>query len=87
LISIQVETEEEKECGNCKLERAKNFLEFHEKVSIQDAFSYFGPRSFGAYLYLFCLSRKLRFCLEPKSQGLLHRLGSEMRFSRFGEIS
>jgi hypothetical protein len=63
------------------------FFTFHEKVSIQDAPSCFGPGQIGALLYPDYLSLKVRFSLEAQAQGLPHRLGSVEDRSPIREIS
>jgi hypothetical protein len=40
------------------------FFTFHEKVSIEDAPSCFGPAQIGAFHYPDYFSRKVRFSLE-----------------------
>jgi len=51
------------------------FFTFHEKVSIQDAPSFFGPGQIGALHYPDYFSRKVQSSLEAHTQALLHRLG------------
>ena len=63
------------------------FFKFHEKVSIQDASSCFGPGQIGTLLYPDYFSLKLRFSLEAQAQGLPHRLGSVEDESPIREIS
>jgi hypothetical protein len=54
---------------------ARIFFTSHEKVSIQDASSCFGPPQNEKPLYLDYFSRKLEFTLEAQAQGPLRRLG------------
>jgi hypothetical protein len=63
------------------------FFTSHQKVSIEDAPSCFGPGQISVLLYPDCLSHKVRFRLEAQAQGLLHRLGSVADSSSIREIS
>lgn len=63
------------------------FFIFHEKVSIQDALSCFGPGQIGALLYPDYFSLKFRVRLEAQAQGQLHRLVNDEDESPIQEIS
>jgi hypothetical protein len=63
------------------------FFTVHEKVSIQDAQSSFGPGQIGALHYPDYFSRKFRSSLEAQAQGGMHRLGSQEDGSPIHEIS
>jgi hypothetical protein len=63
------------------------FLIFHEKVSIQDAPSCFGPMQISTLLYPIYFSRNFQSSLEAQTQGQRHRLESDQGVPPVHEIS